>query len=703
MIEESSTVSDLWEQIKDSAGSRYLNLAHQRSFSLNVFQMNAVELMEVAQRVKDPNQGMNLMMQNNREAGTQAHRELNRHVHNFVSSALTLVEHTRVFMRKHYAATDLLTIYEKQVTATFAQSPVAQFVQGLRNYMLHRGMPNSSMFMKFTADPEVSDGSGTMETGVRYDTNSLLDWKEWKPVARAYLEQAGDYLDLHESAQEYLTLVNQFHGWLDATLEAHHQTDLQELSCLQARFQATSLQRPAASSESVETFDFEAIQPEFTSAQIAELGHISSSLLDKIRELHLQVPSQGFPTERPVAVIVDLNDAGPIAFWGKDESGEGAFMFIRREGKSYGLLESDYGYLDSLIDAVMKSTWVRNRLSHKFVLDVLCDWARERFGSSGQSFADTLSIAARKSIKAVDVWAPIANLEVEQGFDFGPVRIESITPAVMEKFRNWVPSRPEQEREVSQFFEKLKSDIQGYASVVVSMEAEPEIARERALQLAQTAVGLLRFFSPAASDSRMLSSMALVGAEYIPKSKLIVLGESSFALSEGLLSTELGAWRLSMEQIAQLKSELLDTAASLVTPGGLSEFALAIRTSLLTYSKGITFVDPLDRLRNCLSALEGVLLKHEMEPRAHSLTNRMGFFLTRGGVNGEVVKQVVQQVYWLQSQPQLAEQGYREHELMRVFMSYAHAVLCMVLGNAMNFNSKAEFVTEIDHASLSSQ
>jgi hypothetical protein len=236
-MEKPSDLAKLLRQIADSAGTGYLNRIHQRSFSLNVFQMNAVKLIEASQRVKDPDQGMALMMEKSHEAGLQAHRELNRHVHNFVSSALTLTEHTRVLMRKHYPGTDLLATYEEQVTATFAQSPVAQFVQGLRNYMLHRGLPNSSLFMKFTTNPGAMDGSGTAETGVHYDTVSLLDWKDWKSVARTYLERAGEHLDLHEFAQEYITLVNQFQGWLDAALATHHQSDLQELGQLQSQLQ----------------------------------------------------------------------------------------------------------------------------------------------------------------------------------------------------------------------------------------------------------------------------------------------------------------------------------------------------------------------------------------------------------------------------------------------------------------------------------
>lgn len=702
-MEEPSTAIDLLRQITDSAGSAYLNRVHQRSFSLNVFQMNAVELVEAAQRVKDPGQGMALMMEKNHEAGLQAHRELNRHVHNFVSSAFSLVEHTRGFMRKYYAGTGLLATYEEQVAATFAQSPVAQFVQGLRNYMMHRGLPNSSMFMKFTTTPGATDGSGTVESGVRYDSASLIDWDGWRSVARIYLEQAGEHLDLQEFAQEYLTLINQFHGWLDATLEAHHQSDLQELSQLQARLQAISPTRRPGSAALAEAPDSATIEPfEFTSMQATDIHQISSNLLKKIRELHFQQAPQGFPTERPNTQITDRELVGPITFWGQEASGEPAFMFISHEGKSYGLSESDYSGLDGLIDAVMKSAWAHSSLSREFVKKVFFDWARQRFDADGPPFPETLSAAARESVKSVEIWAPIANLEVEQGFDFGPVRIESITAAVMENLRSRAPSpQPEMEQQVNEFFEKLRQKIQGYAAVVVSMEAEPEVAQEHALRIAQDAMGLLRFFSPAAPISYLFSPVALTGAECIPTSKLIVLSGSGFIHNQSVLPKHMGYWRLPTQQVSELKSGLLDTAASLVIPEGLSEFALAVRASLLTYSKGTTLVDPLDRLQNCLSALEGVLLRHEMEPRAHSVANRMSYLLAHGGADCEAVKQNVQQIYWLQGQPQLTSQGRREDELIKVFTSYAYHVLHVVLVYTATFNSKIQFVNEVDRLGLS--
>jgi len=701
LMNQSDTPADLFNKIRESAGSIYLDRAHQRSFSLNVFKMNAVELIEAVQRVKDPDQGMALMMENNHEAGFQAHRELNRHVHNFVSSALALVEHTRVFMRKYYADTELFSVYEKHVIATFAQSPVAQFVQGLRNYMLHRGLPNSSMFLKFETSPGATDGSGMMKTSIQYDIASILDWKEWKQAARTYLESAGSHLDIHEFAQSYLVLVNQFHEWLDVALEEHHRLDLQELRQLQIQLQA--FDRQTESPPSIRSIGFESVNSfEFNSEQSHELDQISLAIFAKIRELHFEVSLDQFPSERPVVPITDRDLIGPITAWGKEENGRAAVTFIQHEGKSYGLEESDYEALDSLTDSAMKVAWARGSLSRSFIEKTFFNWARERFLTNSMSFPDALGTQARESVKSVEVWAPIAHMEVEQAFVFGPTRIESLTAAKMENLRSRAPSpRPEQEQQVNDFFEKLKSEIQGYAVVVISMEAEPSFALERALQIAQDAVSLLSFFSPAAPRSYSFNPVALAGAEYIPKSKLIELHEGGLSHVEAILPKHVGHWRLSTQRILELKSGLLNAAASLVVVEGLSEFPLAVRASILTYGKGITLVSPLDRLRNCLSALEGILLKHDMEPRAHSIANRISFLLSSEEIPSDDIRKIVRQIYWLKDQPVRVEHGHRESELIATFTIYAYKVLYIALSNSQNFVSKVQFVAEIDRAGRS--
>ncbi len=119
----------------------HINRSHQRTFTLNIFQMNAQELIEITRRVNDPDEGIRLMAVANREAGSQTHREVTRRFHNFVAAALTLVEHTRIFMREHYSDTPMLERYQAKVDTDFKNQPLVRFVQDLRNYILHNGCP----------------------------------------------------------------------------------------------------------------------------------------------------------------------------------------------------------------------------------------------------------------------------------------------------------------------------------------------------------------------------------------------------------------------------------------------------------------------------------------------------------------------------------------------------------------------------------
>lgn len=85
-----------------------------------------------------------------------------------------------------------------------------------------------------------------------------------------------------------------------------------------------------------------------------------------------------------------------------------------------------------------------------------------------------------------------------------------------------------------------------------------------------------------------------------------------------------------------------------------------------------------------------------MEPRAHSVANRISYLLAHEGANRDAVKQIVRQIYWLQGQPHLTAQGRREDELITVFTSYAYGALRLALGNAPTFSSKVQLVIEVD-------
>jgi hypothetical protein len=694
MKDEAMPWADRHARIRDSRGARFLDQRHQRTFSVNLFQMNAVALMDAAQRVHDPDHGMSWMSEPNRDAGWQAHRELHRHIHNFVASALTLVEHTRSFMRASYVGSDVLRTYEARAKATFASSQTAQFVQGLRNYFLHKGMPPTRMFLRYTNDSG-TDRGGTTTTGVHFDTQSLLDWKDWKLPARLFLEQADGQLPIGPFVHEYTELVSGFHAWLEESLHRHHTEDLAELAGLQEDLVAAEAAMdhkasPAASSVQIAPFHFE-------SGAAHALNAIADRALANVRKLTMRTLPAGFATDRPTVTIHQGDVVGPVRQWGQDADGQGAWVFMQREGDDYGLLERDYGDIDALIGQVMRQGWAREGLSRGYVETCFADWATHRFHSDGPAFHEALVDAARTDIGLHEVWAPIAHLAIEEGFGFGAVRIEPVTPGFMATLRAQGPP-PDGEHAVSvdRLMAHLKKKMLGLAAVVVRVRGEPGFALESARATAHDTVRLLRFFSPAAPSVFTLNPVHLQGFGHIPTTRFVTLSDGAFRVDEGLVTRDIGFWSLSRHDLARLSEQHFDEVASLLVTDGLSAFATAVRAAILELSKAGDATDVGARLERCVSALESVFLKHDMEPRAHRITSRMAALLAHSPPERIQVETVARQAYWLRDKPSAEALSRRDRQVAAVFAGYTHHAIHTAVANIGTFRTTAEFIEALD-------
>jgi hypothetical protein len=243
--------SEVLAAIHSSRGMEHINRSHQRAFSLNIIRMNAQELIEITRRVNDPDEGLRLMYVQNREASQQIHREVARRVHNFVAASLTLVEHTRNFMREHYSNTPVFERYQARIDAEFAPDPLGRFVQDLRNFMLHKGLPNSEMFLHFESNPDMP-GAATMETGIRIKAAPLLEWDNWTAPARRFIENSSEFVDIRSIAEIYTDKIEAFHEWLRGELDQFHLADMEELRALQEsmnRLDASSTAAPPSPAE----------------------------------------------------------------------------------------------------------------------------------------------------------------------------------------------------------------------------------------------------------------------------------------------------------------------------------------------------------------------------------------------------------------------------------------------------------------------
>ena len=221
----------LFSEIDESRGMAYLNQCKGRSFSLNIFVGNLQELKKCCKLIETPEVGLRLMSS---EHSVQAHRESMRLFHNFLASAKSLVDHTRVFVEDAYAGTQVQASYKQRVANTFSTDPLSKFVQDLRNYMVHKGLPGCQM--SIDANNIGRDGKGVVETTVSLKKADLMTWDRWHPLSRDYLENAPGQIKLSALAASYGDKVLSFYNWFDSALNEFHAQDLNELKDLQERY-----------------------------------------------------------------------------------------------------------------------------------------------------------------------------------------------------------------------------------------------------------------------------------------------------------------------------------------------------------------------------------------------------------------------------------------------------------------------------------
>lgn len=697
---------DLLNAIHASLGMGHVNRSHQRSFTLNIFRMNAQELIEITRRVNDPDEGIRLMAVANRDAGSQTHREVTRRVHNFVAAALTLIEHTRIFMREHYGDTPMLQRYQAKVDAEFRNQPLARFIQDLRNYILHNGLPNSEMYINFQSNP-VQPGTGELETGIHIRTVSLLEWRNWSAPARTFIGNCGEFVDIRNIAESYTGNVLSFHDWLQDELDQFHSADLDELGALQKslnQLEAAAKPAPAVSPQTnvflAESADGPEQEFSFAPYRAATLDAAANALLHKVRKIELEEQrGEGFPSERPPgATITDKEMLSVPLVWATDAEGRRAFVFIYTDGTPYGLDEDAFAEMQALTESVLRSDWAKRSLSRGFLEKTVIKWLQESFEvNDRKSLAETIAKEGQEAVRSLELWAPIANLEVQNSFTVGPAEVATITRAMIEKLESEaLNSAPQQRDSIVGLFNKMRQDMQGLAAVVFKLNAEAEKIEEDGAVIARIVVAFLRFFSPSAARFPAVCGNALLGSELVPVSNLLVIGNGSFSYKQAMLVPNGPGWRISEEALKQIRPGL-DAVGALVRPEGLNGFALAVRSSLLLFSTGTTFTNPIERLSYTLSAMEALLLRHSAEPAEFNVAERTGLLLTQHTTEREKIARNIREAYRLRGRQDISPLFPREMGSVATFVLYAHHVIGTALGNVGRFGTVPEFLNAVEN------
>ena len=219
---------DLLDAVYQSPGMEYLNRQKSHEFSYNIFSGNFMELRKVLAIVENPNMFNKIMCDKNREKmGNPVHMELNRHFHNFLAAAKTLIEHTRVFLRQHYSGTQLKTEFDSKIKHEFADDPLSRFIQDLRNYMLHKGLVGNSLSMSITK----IEGTGNFkaESTAILKKCDLVKWEKWSKQGKKYIATQEETIKISTFCNLYGEKVINLYSWFYKELYSHHSQDYSDL------------------------------------------------------------------------------------------------------------------------------------------------------------------------------------------------------------------------------------------------------------------------------------------------------------------------------------------------------------------------------------------------------------------------------------------------------------------------------------------
>jgi hypothetical protein len=225
---------ELSEQIKATEGHRIQAKIRGLMSSYYVFESNYHWLVRALDHFGRTEVLLELWKEDNRAKLGRFIDEVTRLLHNFLASAKTLVDHTRVFKNEMYEGHEFKEIYQGKLDRDLGKSEIVRFVQDLRNYVLHKQLPLAHAELSFKGgEGAVSDFDST----IKLDVNRLREWDRWKPESRAYLDTLDDKVQIQDVVERYETAIRAFYQWFGVQQEILHRVEFDELSSLETRYQ----------------------------------------------------------------------------------------------------------------------------------------------------------------------------------------------------------------------------------------------------------------------------------------------------------------------------------------------------------------------------------------------------------------------------------------------------------------------------------
>jgi hypothetical protein len=373
-----------------------------------------------------------------------------------------------------------------------------------------------------------------------------------------------------------------------------------------------------------------------------------------------------------------------------------------------GLFDDNHKKLIRIAEGMQKVKTLASVVSVELLSDLIFEWIKLKYGAAPVApIAEYVLAECEKQIQETEIWVPVFMLHVQSDITVGRVTLKTITRAMLDEWRVGFFTHAKDDATISaveQFITKQRGKLQGFAAATIRQVAEPRRASELAFEEAEQAVALLRFFSPANFNPRIISYCELLGRQHIDSAKYLTVRDGRIQeYFTGVLDHTEPAWPLSNVAIADIRSNGLDTLSHLLTKERHTDFQQELLAALQLYAKSSLAKDISDKLVYILVALESLFLRDGSEPIVDNISERMAFFAGSTIVERKGIISNVKKTYGLRSS--YIHHGRRididDLTILEEFMLTAWRCLQALIGYAASDSaSKTAFLDELEERKL---
>lgn len=408
----------------------------------------------------------------------------------------------------------------------------------------------------------------------------------------------------------------------------------------------------------------------------------------------------------------------------------------RANGASkFGFYNEHHIEFIALCSAMREQKGARECISLTFVIETVFDWFRFRHGGATHdedndprrtakdaamahslSATDYLCAQAEVAVQQLEVWVPVTQAVVSAPVPMGKVTLQPITTPLVERWREqWRAFGRLDQPNVELFFDTLFSNIEAatqktmtardvtskpVTAAVVALEAEPIRAVERALEEAERALSVLRYYSFTNYYPSAVCYCTVAGMAFVPSPRHIIL-QNGMLLAAGRTQSNLRSrwlWPIDDEFLRKVRAVGFDTLCRLLgeSEAARTPYQNALLQAIELYGRSSLSHDPRDKLLWIVVALESLLIKGERESLSKKVGERMAFLVGKTLEHRQHIISTYKKAYKLRSEA--VHQGVRPDDrlVQRDFMEYAWQTLNRLIERADQHHDKNKMIEAVD-------